>query len=97
MYGLGADPNSASGTSTPDDLMSGYTGGGANSAGAMSPLMQMMLMQQAAQSAGQIGQQAPLQANNFAQYANPQAQVTPGQGAPTINPAMLGMILSGSR
>jgi hypothetical protein len=96
MYGLGADPNSASATSTPDDLMSSYNGGGSSSNG-MSQMMQMLLMQQAMQSAGQLGQTAPIQANNFAQYANPQAQVMPGQGAPAINPAMLGMILSGSR
>jgi hypothetical protein len=70
--------------------------GGASATG-ISPLMQMMLMQQMSGAAGQLGQQAPVQATGQQPYAQPQAQVAPGQGSPTVNPAMLGAIMSGSR
>jgi hypothetical protein len=90
----GLDPSASAGAYGGNPLGGGAAGqaSGAPSSSGMSPLAQMMLMQQATQAAQQIGQQAPVQATGQQQYANPQAQVTPGQGAPTINPAMLGRI-----
>ncbi|MFK4444631.1 hypothetical protein ABH944_004865 [Caballeronia udeis] len=111
-FGMGGDPNSAMGYapptgatadgSTPDDLMSGYTGGSAAGAGApvngMNQMMQMMLMQQAMQNASKIGQ-APINTGMLAQATTPQASVMPAQAMPQpggqqINPAMLGAMMN---
>lgn len=87
----GLDPSASAGAYGGNPLGGGIAGqtagasplsGGA--AAGMSPMTQMMLMQQLANSASQIGQQAPIQ-GNFAQYADPQAQVTPSMLGMTIH------------
>jgi hypothetical protein len=51
-------------------------------------MMQMMLIQSAMQNASKIGKTASIQDNNFQQYAQPQAQVTP---------QMMGNMMMGGR
>jgi hypothetical protein len=90
----GLDPSASAGAYGGNPLGGGIAGQVAGNtpissgaSGGMGQAMQMMLIQQAVNSASQLGQQAPIQANNFAQYANPQAQVTP---------AMLGAMMNRS-
>jgi hypothetical protein len=88
----GLDPSASAGAYGGNPLGGGIAGQAAGNtpvsagaSGGMGQAMQMMLIQQAINSASQLGQQSPIQANNFAQYANPQAQVTP---------AMLGAMMN---
>lgn len=88
----GLDPSASAGAYGVNPLGGGIAGQVAGNtpissgaSGGMGQAMQMMLIQQAMQSASQIGKQAPIQANNFAQYANPQAQVTPSMLGAMMN------------
>lgn len=88
----GLDPSASADAYGGNPLGGGMAGQAAaapsSSGGDMSQMMQMMMLQQAMQSASKIGQQAPIQANNFQQYAQPQAQ---------LSPQMMGQMMMGSR
>lgn len=79
----GLNPAASAGAFQGNPLGGGIAGQAAGSSpisapsGAPNQLAQMMLMQQMINSAQQIGQQAPIQTNNFQQYADPMASVTP--------------------
>lgn len=91
----GLDPSASAGAYQGNPLGGGIAGqvagnspvsaGGSGSG--INPLAQMMLMQQAINSAQQIGQQAQIQSNNLQPYANPVA---------TVTPAMLGRQIMGA-
>lgn len=86
----GLDPSASAGAYGGNPLGGGMAGqaAGAPSSGGMNQLMQMMLIQQAMNSASHIGQKAPLQENNFQQYAQPQSGLTP---------QMMGSMMMGGR
>jgi hypothetical protein len=85
----GLDPSASAGAYGGNPL-----GGGAAGQAAAAPqsdpnqMMQMMLIQSAMQNASKIGKTASIQDNNFQQYAQPQAQVTP---------QMMGNMMMGGR
>lgn len=85
----GLDP-SASASAYGGNPLGGGIAGQAEAApsGGTDPnsMMQMMLIQQALNGAGKIGQQAPVSMAGQQQYAQPQAQVTP---------QMMGMMMGG--
>lgn len=103
MYS-GLDPSASAGAYGGNPLGGGIAGqaaGGApvsspadNGTGGTNQMMQMMLMQQALQSANKIGQ-APIVSSAPLQASAPQASVTPAQGQ-QVNPAMLGMMMNRS-
>lgn len=87
----GLDPSASAGAYGGNPLGGGAAGQAAAappSDSGMSQMMQMMMIQQAMQQASQIGRKAPIQDNNFAQYAQPQAGLTP---------QMMGSMMMGGR
>jgi hypothetical protein len=87
----GLDPSASAGAYGGNPLGGGMAGQAAGApSGGTDPnqMMQMMMLQQALQSAQKIGQTAPIQDNNFQQYAQPQAQVSP---------QMMGQMMMGGR
>lgn len=79
MYS-GLDPSASAGAYGGNPLgggMAGQAAGAPPSDNGMSQMMQMMMIQQALQGANKMTQKAPLQDNNFQQYAQPQSGLTP--------------------
>jgi len=90
MYS-GLDPSASAGAYGGNPLgggMAGQAAGAPQQGTDPNQLMHMMMIQQALQGANKMTQKAPVQENNFQQYGQPQAGLTP---------QMLGAMMNGGR